>query len=38
MKPIDYLLAANAAQLAGFPHLARAFIEIWKRETKGKHK
>lgn len=34
-KPIDLLIAANRAQLAGFHALAKALIELWHKETKG---
>lgn len=34
MKPLDYLLAAERAQKAGFHHLARALIELYQRTTK----
>jgi len=37
MNATDYLIAANRASLAGFNGLARALIELWKRERKKSH-
>jgi hypothetical protein len=34
MTPLDYLLAAERAQQAGFHHLAKALIELYQRTTK----
>lgn len=33
MTATDYLIAANRAHLAGFNEMARALIELWKREN-----
>lgn len=32
-EPTELLIAANRAALAGFPGLARALVEVWRRET-----
>jgi hypothetical protein len=33
-ESLDYLLAAERAQKAGFHHLAKALIELYQRTTK----